>query len=757
MARWSDLRMARSLSVFQNLPQFGGEHLDGEGFHEQRCAGRETGFVGDSAGNEDDLYAWPRVAQSDGQLGSRQVGHENVSDQNVDASGVSLRHVQRFLAVAGAENAVAQLRKQVDEYMAQRLLILHQEDGFHAKLLLQGRKIFRREATTGSLDERLREIVIAFPGNFNIKLSSPHPATVLAHHGLAGLAAEGLLKLRHIYHQAVDPVLARRVWIGDGAYTQILRTLVLTGPLRVADEEPLVGRKAVAFIQMLIFGSGFPRCVRQDQPAQVCDVLALGELAVDLDVVDDDVLGILIDHALAALLELLGIVLAPPVAQITLGVELAALVVEAVGEFVTNRASGIAVVRSIVQLGIIERRLQHAGREIDIVHLRVVIGVDGRRRHAPLAPVQRPADLRQLAFALKNYRALHVAEVIVAPDFYGAVVAPLVGITDLVYHRVQFLERLLLGFRPHPGNFLDVIFHRLLDPAGHLQRVLFGIGGESAVDKLLAQGFTQEVIDLAHATLPARRQLLHTAQRAAIELEVLLNKWTGEIRGVGAGDMPAQVGLDVVQAVVLELPVEFLVELGLGYVESVYVGNANSLEIDVPIEARCQRLQALAVHLVKEIVGIPLLHPRERCFRQRRFHPHNGLRFMPGCVSRIAQQLQHVLHMDEILLPNLFGFRFRLGVVVAIGQAQASVGGKGNHLAGIGEVLVGAEIEKQAAGHVGEMFASQQRRQLLFGLDRGDLLEQWLEGRGSEFLHGRLIHARGKVVANLLLRRRAPV
>jgi hypothetical protein len=37
----------------------------------------------------------------------------------------------------------------------------------------------------------------------------PHPAGVLAHHGLAGGAGESLLKLGHVGNHAVDPVLAR--------------------------------------------------------------------------------------------------------------------------------------------------------------------------------------------------------------------------------------------------------------------------------------------------------------------------------------------------------------------------------------------------------------------------------------------------------------------------------------------------------------------------------------------------------------------
>ena len=87
----------------------------------------------------------------------------------------------------------------------------------------------------------------------------------------------------------------------------------------------------------------------------------------------------------------------PPVAQVALRVELAAFVVEAVGQFVSDGAAGVAVVGGVVRLGIEERRLQNAGGEVDVVHLRIVVGVDGGRSHAPLAAVHGLADLGQLA------------------------------------------------------------------------------------------------------------------------------------------------------------------------------------------------------------------------------------------------------------------------------------------------------------------------------------------------------------------------
>jgi hypothetical protein len=51
-----------------------------------------------------------------------------------------------------------------------------------------------------------------------------------------------------------------------------------------------------------------------------------------------------------AFLESFRVLLGPPVLQVALGVELAAFVVEGVGQFVADGAAGVAVVRRVVHL-----------------------------------------------------------------------------------------------------------------------------------------------------------------------------------------------------------------------------------------------------------------------------------------------------------------------------------------------------------------------------------------------------------------------
>src|SRR5262249_25539836 len=137
-------------------------------------------------------------------------------------------------------------------------------------------------------------------GQAEFAVALPHAAAVLAHHGLAGFAAERLLEFRYVHHQAVHAIFARRVLIRDGVSTQVFRTLVLARPLPVADKETLIGRKAIAIFQLLAFGLHLPGHVSQYEAAEISHIFAFSQLAVDLNVVDDCVLRILVNNALGA-------------------------------------------------------------------------------------------------------------------------------------------------------------------------------------------------------------------------------------------------------------------------------------------------------------------------------------------------------------------------------------------------------------------------------------------------------------------------
>src|SRR5215471_9824696 len=116
----------------------------------------------------------------------------------------------------------------------------------------------------------------------------------------------------------------------------------------------------------------------------------------------------------------------------------------------SNHRADPAVIESIVRLGIIEWRLQNAGGKNYFVVLRVVIGVNCRRRHAPFRLVYRFADFSQRPLELKLAGRDKI--LVVRPSSYrhSFVITPLVRITDLSVVRLKFADRFLTRFATHP-------------------------------------------------------------------------------------------------------------------------------------------------------------------------------------------------------------------------------------------------------------------------------------------------------------------
>ena len=113
-------------------------------------------------------------------------------------------------------------------------------------------------------------------------------------------------------------------------------------------------------------------------------------------------------------------------------IELTAFIVEAMGEFVADGSAGVAVIGSGVESGSKSGWLEHAGREVDVIHLRVVIGVHRGRAHIPLAAIDGLADFCQLAIEFEAPCTLEVAQIVPPNKLQFAVIAPFVGVSDLV-------------------------------------------------------------------------------------------------------------------------------------------------------------------------------------------------------------------------------------------------------------------------------------------------------------------------------------
>src|ERR1035438_10816066 len=111
----------------------------------------------------------------------------------------------------------------------------------------------------------------------------------------------------------------------------------------------------------------------------------------------------------------------------------------------THNAADMAVVLCVGGVRIVERGLQDASGKIDVVHAGVVVGIDGGRADAPLSAVDGLSDLGELAVTLELNRTLGVAEGIPAHDGEFGVVAPVVGIADLIDRKSTRLNSSHLG------------------------------------------------------------------------------------------------------------------------------------------------------------------------------------------------------------------------------------------------------------------------------------------------------------------------
>ncbi len=108
---------------------------------------------------------------------------------------------------------------------------------------------------------------------------------------------------------------------------------------------------------------------------------------------------VLVDQRRCPRTEFGAIAVRPPVDEIAVAVVLGALVVEAVPDLVADHRADAAVVGGVVGVCVEERWLQDRRGEDDLVHARVVVGIDGLRRHEPLVAVDGATQLGQFALS----------------------------------------------------------------------------------------------------------------------------------------------------------------------------------------------------------------------------------------------------------------------------------------------------------------------------------------------------------------------
>ena len=335
-----------------------------------------------------------------------------------------------------------------------------------------------------------------------------------------------------------------------------------------------VGQRHVSQFQASIVGGIFT----QRQPAI--------ELHLTLVVLHRDKARILLGGAIDALLKFLAVLRRPPVAEVALRIVLAPLVVEAMREFMPDHHPDAAIVHGVIHQGAVKRRLQNARGKVDIVHRRTVIGIDRRRSHAPILAVRGPVDLLVQTLHLEPAGAHRIARVIVGLDRHAAVIAPRVGIANVVDDGAQLLIGLLLRRVRHPRQLREILMHCVFDGLHQLQGALFAFGAERAIYIELAQRHAQIGVGGLHAALPARLHLFLSRHVLAVELEILFNEGIRQDWSVLVDRLPAQIYLPVFERHCVELVVDLLEEIGIAHVERSELGRSIIGKVDGEVEIR---------------------------------------------------------------------------------------------------------------------------------------------------------------------------
>src|SRR5580700_1990133 len=119
------------------------------------------------------------------------------------------------------------------------------------------------------------------------RIHSPHTAGVCAYHFLTGLAAEGLVELRHVRSHIVDAEHGQRMRVGSHRHTRYLRPHIRAPRVSVGEEKSLpIGPAIRTFIVKrfaLLLEFSLESVEREMDAAVIRSIFALGEQTVLLN------------------------------------------------------------------------------------------------------------------------------------------------------------------------------------------------------------------------------------------------------------------------------------------------------------------------------------------------------------------------------------------------------------------------------------------------------------------------------------------
>ena len=309
-------------------------------------------------------------------------------------------------------------------------------------------------------------------------------------------------------------------------------------------------------------------------------------------------------HHLGALFELGAVLGCPPQTQVTVLVELRALVIEAVSHLVAYDNADGTVVEGIVCLHVEEGRLQDSGREADLVSRGIIVSVHHLRWHIPLCVIH----------GLVQFTAHHVLNLplaglldvlpVVASNLQAFVVLPLIGIAHLHDEGIQFLVSHSFRGVAHPLLRVDTLAESHLQVTNQLHHALLGGCWEIFLNIETAYGLTKSTLGTADGTLPTRAVFLLARHHLTVETEAGGSHLVVEIRGCLVDELPGHIVLQILERGVLPDGFHLGEKLRLAYADFLCLAHAHNVHIDAPVDAREFGLQLLNAHLVVVLLGV---------------------------------------------------------------------------------------------------------------------------------------------------------
>ena len=421
-------------------------------------------------------------------------------------------------------------------------------------------------------------------------------------------------------------------------------------------------------------------------------------------------------------LEIGNVLIGPPLVELAGLVIFCALVVEMMAEFMADHCADAAIIDRRIGIRVKEGRLKDGGGEDDLDHAEIGIGVDLHRGHAPFPAIDGLAQLADIIIEVELVRAHRITEQVARFDGQAAIVAPAIGIADLGREGGELLVGAGLGLVAHPRQAIDAATHGRQDILDQQVHRRLGFGREIFGDIDLADFLTQRFLEEGHAALPTFLALGRARQGGAEKGEIGAGDIVGQIVGIAVDATQQQA---VLQHADRRLGNQRCFAGDGGGLGDQQVGGleANGAEIGGEVETGRGLLQRGEAHLVIGLVRVAAvdLGPVDLGDLGLECHQRGGARLGIG----FAQQGQHLFEMRDIGGADRRHLLALVEIIVAVGQAQATLHHRED--VGFGILVVLADIEAERAAHAGARRLAGQGGIGLQILDRADLGQPGLD------------------------------